>query len=241
MAARRAPWPWRLLPARLGDAALDLLHLLPEGGGRHPKGPVAQNDQLLRPVGGGDLHPVMPAQLIGGPLDIGVRRLRLLGVDHMDVVVLLHGPLSSPDLVGVEDGDDPALLIALKVAQQIAEGFRAASRLSRAMAFSSSQAKMMLYPSTSRYSGRLGWGDRPGLRRLRGDRAAGGLGRQEVPALPLAVGPLENGLELLVLLDGPGVGGAPPGLGLFGSSGGSLRRRPPAVWAWAGTSSHFTV
>ena len=34
---------------------------------------------------------------------------------------------------------------------------RAASRFSFAAAFSSSQAKTMLYPSTSRYSGPLSW------------------------------------------------------------------------------------
>ena len=83
---------------------------------------MAQDDQLLRPVGGGHPDPVALPQLIGGPLDVGVRRLRLLGVDHMDAVVLLHGPLAPPDLIGVKDGDDLAFPVTLVVAKKVAQG-----------------------------------------------------------------------------------------------------------------------
>ena len=72
------------------DLAPDVLHLLVEVGGREPQGAVAQDDELLRAVGRGDLDPVLLADLIGGLFDVGVRRLRLFRVDHMDVVVLLH-------------------------------------------------------------------------------------------------------------------------------------------------------
>lgn len=140
-----------------GNLALNRLHLLPEGGGGNPEGPVAQDDELLRPVGGGHPDPVAFPQLIGGPLDIGVRRLRLLGVDHVDVVVLLHGPLAPSDLIGVKDGDKLAFPVALVVAKKVAQGLPGGVQALLATAFSSSQAKMMLYPSTSKYSGPEGW------------------------------------------------------------------------------------
>ena len=48
------------LPQDLADAAPDLLDLVPEGGGSHAGGSMAQDNELLRPVGGGHPNP-MPA------------------------------------------------------------------------------------------------------------------------------------------------------------------------------------
>ena len=94
-----------------------------ECGSRQPQRAVTQNDDLLRPVGGGYPHPVLPPDLIGGPLNIGVRGLRLPGINHVDIVVLLHRALSALDLIGIKNQDHMTLAVALVVTQKVAQAF----------------------------------------------------------------------------------------------------------------------
>ena len=68
----------------LPDLLFHLLELLPEGRGRDPQRAVAEDDQLLRIVGGGHPHPVVLSDLIRRLRDIGVRSFRLLGIDDME-------------------------------------------------------------------------------------------------------------------------------------------------------------
>ena len=105
-----------------GDLPLRLLHLPEEGGSWKAQGPVAQDDELLRPVGGDHPHPVLPGDLIGGLLDIGVRCLCLLGVHHVDPVPPLHRARVPLYLVGVKDQDDHAPAEALIVGEDILQG-----------------------------------------------------------------------------------------------------------------------
>lgn len=74
-----------------GDLSGRLLHLRVEGGGGNTQSSVTQNDHLLGVVRGSHPHPVLlPAEGIGGLLNIGVRCLSLLGVHHIDVVIAGH-------------------------------------------------------------------------------------------------------------------------------------------------------
>ena len=56
---------------------------------------------------------------MGDPLDEHIGGLCLLGVDHMDVVVLLDGAGAAGHAVGIEHQNEHALLVALIVAQDI--------------------------------------------------------------------------------------------------------------------------
>ena len=69
---------------------LGLFDFLFKSPGTDALGLMAQNDGLLHAVGRCHPHPVMAAQLIGGALNVGVRRLRLLGVDNKNIVDLLR-------------------------------------------------------------------------------------------------------------------------------------------------------
>ncbi len=63
-----------------------------EHAGRDAEGTVAQNDDLFHAVGGGHTDPPPLADLVGDMLDEHIRRLGLLGVDDVDVVILLDAP-----------------------------------------------------------------------------------------------------------------------------------------------------
>ena len=80
---------------------------------------MAQDDDLLHAVGGGHPDTAVPADLMGDPLDEHVRRFGLLGVDHMDIVVLLNAAGAAGHPVGIEHQDEHALLEALIVAQDV--------------------------------------------------------------------------------------------------------------------------
>ena len=80
---------------------------------------MAQNDELLGPVGGGHPHPVLFSQLVGGLFNVGVGGLGLLGVDHVDVVVFHHLSQAAGHLIGVKDQDHLAPAKTLIVAQQV--------------------------------------------------------------------------------------------------------------------------
>ena len=64
---------------------------------------------------------MVAAQVVGGLFDIGVGGLGLLGVHHIDAVVLLHRAGVALHLVGVEDQNDLALAVALIVHQQVGQ------------------------------------------------------------------------------------------------------------------------
>ena len=51
---------------------------------------MAEDDDLLQGVGGGHPHLVLFPQLVGDLLDILIRCLSLLGVDHREAAVVLH-------------------------------------------------------------------------------------------------------------------------------------------------------
>ena len=127
-------------------------------------------------------------------------------------MIFFHGALAALDLIGVEDGDDLALLIALIVAQQIAQALpgRVQALLGQGFQLVPGEDDVIaVHQQVLRTGGLLFHGAVFGRG---GNRAAGGLWRDEIPALHRAVGPLENGLQLLVLFDGAGVGGgAGPG------------------------------
>ena len=54
------------------------------------QGAVAEDDDLFQGVGGGHPHTVLFPQLVGDLLDILIRCLSLLGIDHREAAVVLH-------------------------------------------------------------------------------------------------------------------------------------------------------
>ena len=188
-----------------------LLHLLVEIGGRQPQSAVAQNNQLLRPVRGGHLYPVLFPDLIGGLFDIGVRRLRLPGINHMDVVIVLHRSQTALYLIRVKHHDHPALPVTLVVAQQVAKMLpgRVQVILRDLLQLVPGENDVIAVHQQIFRSPVL-LPDDSGAGRLR-RRAADLPGWKKRPPLYRAVGPLENSLQLLILLHGPGVTGAAPG------------------------------
>ena len=84
---------------------------------RDTVGAISQNNQLLHPIRGRHTDTVLPAQCAGGLFDVRVRRLRSLGIDHINVVHVLDLPLHAVDTIGIEHQNQVALPIALIVAQ----------------------------------------------------------------------------------------------------------------------------
>ena len=103
------------------DLALGGFDLGIERAGGDAQRPVAEDDDLLGPVGRGDAHAPLAAQLVGRALDVGVGSLSLLGVDDLDAVHRLHAAGVALDLVGVEHRDDAALAKALIVCKDVDE------------------------------------------------------------------------------------------------------------------------
>ena len=56
---------------------------------------------------------------MGDPLDEHIGGLGLLGIDHMDVVVLLDGAGASGHAVSIKYQDEHAFLVSLIVAQDV--------------------------------------------------------------------------------------------------------------------------
>ena len=103
------------------DLALGLLHLGVERGGGDARRAVAEDDDLLQIVAGGDADAALLAQFIGGALDVRVGGLRLLGVDHLHAVHGLHRAGVAFDLVRVEYKDHHAFAEALIIRQHAGE------------------------------------------------------------------------------------------------------------------------
>ena len=90
--------------------------------GREAESTVPEDDHLFQIVGGGHPDMVLFSDSVGDLFDVGIRRLRLLGVDHKDVVVAQHIGGAPGDLVGIEHQDDHTFFIPLVVAKQIHQG-----------------------------------------------------------------------------------------------------------------------
>ena len=67
-----------------------ILHFLMEHAGGDTQRAVAQNDDLLHAVGSSHTHPPPLADLMSNVLDEHIGGFGFLGVDHMDIVVLLN-------------------------------------------------------------------------------------------------------------------------------------------------------
>ena len=80
---------------------------------------MAQNDDLFHAVGGGHADPPPLADLVGDMLDEHIRRLGLLGVDDVDVVILLDDAGAARHTVGIEHEDEHTLFEPLIVAQDV--------------------------------------------------------------------------------------------------------------------------
>ena len=87
--------------------------------GRDAHRAVAQDDELLEIVARRHAHFAPPAQLVGHALDVAVRRLGFLRVDHEDIVVFFHGPEVQRHLIRIKHQNYRAAAIALIVAEQI--------------------------------------------------------------------------------------------------------------------------
>ena len=181
---------------------------------------MPQNDELFGPVRGGHPNPVALVDLIGGLFDEHIGGLGLLGVDHMDVVVLLHHPHAALHPVGVEHKDQHAGVEPLIIAQDVHQ------RLPRRIQIGVGQL-LQLVPREDQivpvHQQELpGRGQVGGLRLPLGPHR-----RREGAALHLAVGALKDGLQIPVLLQRAGVplrlpagqmqGGRVLGLGLQGA------------------------
>ena len=176
---------------------------------------MAQNDDLLRPVGGGHPDPVLPPDLVGRPLDVGVRRLRLLGIDNGDVVVLFYAAQTALHLVGVKHQDDPAFPVALIVAQEVAQLFPGGVQMFRRQLFQLVPRENDIIPVYQQIilAGEGLFQFPPFFLRIIGHRPLRSLGWKKTLPLHRAVGPLEDGLQFLILGCGPCVGTDGPPLG----------------------------
>ena len=80
---------------------------------------MTKDNDLLHTVRSRHADAAALADLMGNPLDEHIGGLGLLGVDHMDVVVLLDGAGAAGHAVGIEHQNEHAFLVALIVAQDI--------------------------------------------------------------------------------------------------------------------------
>ena len=170
---------------------------------------MAQDNELFQVVGGGHPHPVLLGDLVGGPLDIGIGRLRLLGIDHVDIFVPLHGAGVPLHLVGVEHQDHHALFEPLIVAEDIHEHMPGGLQVPLRHLLELLPGEDHVVAVHQQVLRALPPGrHRPAL----GALAAGGLGRGLHRQAPLhrAVGPLKDGLQGGLLLPGGGGRGIMP-------------------------------
>ena len=80
---------------------------------------MTKDNDLLHAVRGCHPDAAALADLMGDPLDEHIGGLGLLGVDHMDIVVLLDSTGATGHAVGIEHQNEHALLVALIVAQDV--------------------------------------------------------------------------------------------------------------------------
>ena len=82
---------------------------------------MTQNDHLLHAVRGCDADAVLARQVVGRLLDIHIRRFGLLGVHHVQSVLLFDRADAALDLVRIEHDDQMALAHTLVVTQDVDE------------------------------------------------------------------------------------------------------------------------
>ena len=80
---------------------------------------MTKDNDLLHTVRGRHADTAAFADLVGDPLDEHIGGLGLLGIDHMDVVVLLNGTRAAGHAVSIKYQDEHAFLVALIVAQDV--------------------------------------------------------------------------------------------------------------------------
>ena len=101
------------------DLFFHVLHFFVEHPGGHAQRAVTKDNDLLHAVRGRHPDAAAFADFVGDPLDEHIGGLGLLGIDHMDVVVLLNGTGAAGHAVGIEHQNEHALLVALIVAQDV--------------------------------------------------------------------------------------------------------------------------
>ena len=158
--------------------------------------PVAEDDDLLGAVGRRHAHAAFAAQLVGRALDVGVGSLSLFRVDDLDAVHRLHAAGVALDLVGIEHHDDAAFAKALIVCKNVDERTARSGNVLRGKALQLVPGKNNVVAVNEQIFRVLGV-DRHVV--VVGKRGARGLFRRlERAALYLAVGALEDLLQLLV-------------------------------------------
>ena len=184
-----------------------------EGARAHAHRTVTENDDLLHAVRCRHAHAPLPAQLIGGALDIGIGGLRLPGVDDLDPVHRLHAAGVSLDLVGVKHQDHHALAEPLIVGENTHEHLARGVNVLRGNGFELVPCKDDVV-AVDKQVLRVGV-LRPNIVFALVQRGARRLFRRfKRLALDLSVGALKNALQLLVLFKGAGRRAAAGG-GLF--------------------------
>ena len=155
---------------------------------------------------------------VGGFFNIGVRRLRFFGVDHIDVVVFAHFPHVAGHLVSVEYQNHLAVPVALVIAQQVHQQLTGGVQtlLGRFLQLVPGEDDVVAVHQQKLLSIGVGplssAGDRVGrrLRRL----FPPGFGRWvKIPPADGAIGPLINGHQLLVLFQRARIARLPGRLG----------------------------
>ena len=172
--------------------------------------------------------------LVRGLFDVHVGRLRLAGVDDVDVVVLLHLALAALDLPGVEHQYQHAAAVAGEIAQAVhqpgARGVQVfGGQLLEPLPGEDDVVAVHQQVLGARVLGpggraaRLAAGGRRALYRAHGLHAVAADG---------AVGALEDGHQLLVRGQGGAVGVGPLGAGYGGLLGGGAQALAALEDAW---------
>ena len=167
---------------------------------------MTQNDDLLHAVGGSHADTAVLANLVGDVLDEHIGRFGFLGVDDVDIVVLLDAAGAAGHAVGVEHEDDHALFEALIVAQDVRQLFAGGVEALLGEGVELVPREDDVVAVHQQVLGRDGplLGGKVGAFPLL-HRAEG---RQRVP-LDGSIRPLENFQQLFVLFQRGAVGGGP--------------------------------
>ena len=178
------------------DLSLSGLDLGMKRAGGDAQRPVAENNDLLGAVRCCHAHAPLAAQLVGRTFDVGVGGLCFLGVNDFDAVYRLHAAGIALDLVGIEHHDDAAFAKALIVCKNVDERTARSGNVLRGKALQLVPGKNNVVAVNEQIFRVLGV-DRHVV--VVGKRGARGFFRRlERAALYLAVGALEDLLQLLV-------------------------------------------
>ena len=179
---------------------------------------MAQNNHLLQIVRSGHPHLVPLGDGVGGFFNIGVRRLRLFGIDHIDVVIFAHFPQVAGHLVGVENQNHLTAPVALIIAEQIHQQLAGGIQALLGQVFQLVPGENDIVAVHQQKLLPVGVGPLPqrgrGFFRRRLLFFPPGLGRRvKIPPADGAVGPFIDSHQLLVLLQRAGISLPPDRLG----------------------------